>query len=65
MDWNYEVIVGTLKLGGNVPIAVLDMTHPCDVIRTNPPDVVQTLQARMGTGGNNVPLVLMENNDDL
>ena len=35
---------------------ILDMTHACDVIR-NCGDVVPNLQARMGTGGNQVPLV--------
>lgn len=35
---------------------VFDITHPCDVIRQNK-NVVQTLTHRMGTGGNNVPLV--------
>lgn len=37
-------------------VCILDMAHPCDVIRdcggTSP-----SLQARMGTGGNQVPLV--------
>lgn len=35
---------------------VFDITHPCDVIRQNK-NVVQTLTHRMGTGGNNVPLI--------
>ena len=35
---------------------VFDITHPCDVIRQNK-NVAQTLTNRMGTGGNNVPLV--------
>ena len=35
---------------------ILDMTHACDVIREGG-DVSPTLQARMGTGGNQVPLV--------
>lgn len=35
---------------------MFDITHPCDVIRQNK-NVVQTLTHRMGTGGNNVPLV--------
>lgn len=43
------------ECGGNKP-AILDMSHACDVIRdcggTSP-----SLQARMGTGGNQVPLV--------
>lgn len=35
---------------------MFDITHPCDVIRQNK-NVVQTLTHRMGTGGNNVPLI--------
>lgn len=35
---------------------ILDMAHPCDVIRVCG-DTVPTMGARMGTGGNNVPLV--------
>lgn len=35
---------------------VLDMTHACDVIRECG-ELVPSLQARMGTGGNQVPLV--------
>lgn len=42
------------QCGGNKP-AILDMTHACDVIRECG-DVVPTLNARMGTGGNQVPL---------
>lgn len=45
----------TAECGGNKP-AILDMSHACDVIRYcggTPP----SLQARMGTGGNQVPLV--------
>lgn len=37
-------------------VEVLDMTHACDVIRECG-ELVQSLQARMGTGGNQVPLV--------
>lgn len=37
-------------------VVVLDMTHACDVIRECG-ERVPTLQARMGTGGNQVPLV--------
>lgn len=36
--------------------SVYDMTHACDVIRAT--REVPTLQARMGTGGNQIPLVL-------
>lgn len=43
------------ECGGNKP-AILDMTHACDVIR-DCGQIVPTLQNRMGTGGNQVPLV--------
>lgn len=41
---------------------IYDMTHASDVIRES--DKSPTLQARMGTGGNQVPLVLSENGTD-
>lgn len=44
------------ECGGNKPAVVaLEMTHACDVIRECG-EVVPSLQARMGTGGNQVPL---------
>ena len=43
-------------------VKVYDMTHANDVIRES--DKSPTLQARMGTGGNQVPLVLSENGSD-
>lgn len=48
------------ECGGNKPAVVapavaLDMTHACDVIRECG-EPVPALQARMGTGGNQVPL---------
>lgn len=48
------------ECGGNKPAVVapavaLDMTHACDVIRECG-EQVPALQARMGTGGNQVPL---------
>lgn len=42
------------QCGGNKP-AILDMAHACDVIRECG-DIVPTLNARMGTAGNQVPL---------
>ena len=45
----------TLNANAHVPCAVLDMTHACDVIR-DCGEVSPSLQARMGTGGNQVPL---------
>jgi DNA (cytosine-5)-methyltransferase 1 len=41
-------------------IAILDMSHANDVIRECG-DVVPTLQSRMGTGGNQVPLTFQQN----
>ena len=38
--------------------SVYDMTHACDVIRES--ELSPTLQARMGTGGNQIPLVLSQ-----
>ena len=43
-------------------VKVYDMTHANDVIRES--DKSPTLQARMGTVGNQVPLVLSENGTD-
>lgn len=42
------------ECGGNKP-AILDMAHACDVIR-DCGGISPSLQARMGTGGNQVPL---------
>ena len=48
------------ECGGNKPAVVaLDMTNACDVIRECG-EVVPSLQARMGTGGNQVPLTYQE-----
>ena len=45
----------TLNANAHVPCVVLDMTHACDVIRECG-EQSPGLQARMGTGGNQVPL---------
>lgn len=45
----------TLNANAHVPCAVLDMSHACDVIR-DCGEVSPSLQARMGTGGNQIPL---------
>lgn len=45
----------TLNANAHVPCAVLDMSHACDVIR-DCGEVTPSLQARMGTGGNQIPL---------
>ena len=48
------------ECGGNKPAVVaLDMSHACDVIRECG-EVVPALQARMGTGGNQVPLTYQD-----
>lgn len=51
---------GTIKAGNDQTIfadclSVLDMSHACDVIR-DCGEVAPSLQARMGTGGNQIPL---------
>lgn len=44
------------ECGGNKPAVIaLDMSHACDVVR-NCGGISPSLQARMGTGGNQVPL---------
>ena len=49
------------ECGGNKPAVVaLDMTHACDVIRECG-EQAPSLQARMGTGGNQVPLTYQMN----
>lgn len=45
----------TLNASAHAPCAVLDMSHACDVIR-DCGEVAPSLQARMGTGGNQIPL---------
>ena len=47
-------MTSTLTARGHQPI-VFDITHACDVIRTNV-DICQSLTHHMGTGGNNVPI---------
>lgn len=53
-------ISGTLRAQehGHQP-TILDMTHACDVIR-DCGGIAPNLQARMGTGGNQVPLVFRQ-----
>ena len=45
----------TLNANAHVPCAVLDMSHDCDVIR-DCGETAPSLQARMGSGGNQIPL---------
>ena len=45
----------TLNSNAHVPCVALDMSHACDVI-WDCGEVAPSLQARMGTGGNQIPL---------
>lgn len=47
------------KNQGGIAVVALDMSHACDVIR-DCGEVVPSLQARMGTGGNQVPLTYQD-----
>lgn len=60
-QYEFSIIEGMAQtLTARGPSAVCyDMTHACDVIRESG-TVTPTLQARMGTGGNQIPLVLGE-----
>lgn len=49
----------TLNANAHVPCAVLDMSHACDVIR-DCGEIAPSLQARMGTGGNQVPMTYQD-----
>lgn len=49
----------TLNANAHVPCVALDMTHACDVIRECG-EQVPALQARMGTGGNQVPFTYQD-----
>lgn len=53
-------VSGTLRAQehGHQP-SILDMSHTCDVIR-DCGEIVPSLQARMGTGGNQVPLTYQD-----
>lgn len=54
-----EEVSPTLLASPSVTPAILDMSHACDVIR-DCGDVSPSLQARMGTGGNQVPFCVRE-----
>lgn len=48
----------TTRWGGQAPtVGIYDMTHADEVIRPVKDGIVPTLNARMGTGGNQVPVV--------
>lgn len=53
-----------LRSSANHPPIVFDITHPCDVIRTNK-GICQTLKHRMGTGGNQIPIVYDNGSEEL
>lgn len=53
-----------LRSSANHPPIIFDMGHACDVIRINK-GVCQTLQHRMGTGGNNIPVTYDNGNEKL
>ena len=61
-QYEFSIIEGMAQtLTARGPSAVCyDMTHACDVIRESG-STTPTLQARMDTGGNQVPLVLSDN----
>ena len=47
----------TLLAGKEMHVAIYDMTHADEVMRPVKDGIVPTLNARMGTGGNQVPVV--------
>ena len=57
---NFTPTLAAVPSGTNqTPAVVLDMTHACDVIRECG-ELAPSLQARMGTGGNQVPLTYQQ-----
>ena len=65
VSWDTAASAGAGKgtAGGTADcarIAVYDMTHADEVMRSVKDGIVPTLNARMGTGGNQVPVVLTE-----
>lgn len=52
-------------LGGGSENICYDMSHPVDVIRTYDDCKTPTLESRMGTGGNQIPLVLGMNSREI
>ena len=64
MSVSYDV-TGTLRTEthGHLPIVLLLEHHPNDSrIKISEDGICQTLSSRMGTGGGNVPLVLIYEN---
>ena len=56
---DFEKPCHTLNANAHAPCAVLDMSHACDVIR-DCGGIAPSLQARMGTGGNQVALTYQD-----
>lgn len=54
---NPVITDGTPPIKSKNRIAVYDMSHASDVVRPAKNDVIGTLQARMGTGGNQIPII--------
>ena len=52
-----EELAPTLLAGKEMHVAIYDMTHADEVMRPVKDGIVPTLNARMGTGGNQVPVV--------
>ena len=61
----YEEETSPTLRAGVVPVAIALEHHPADNrIRIQDGDAIQTLTSRMGTGGNNVPLIMTINRED-
>lgn len=54
---NPVIADGTPPIKSKNRLAVYDMSHASDVVRPIKNDVVGTLQARMDTGGNQIPII--------
>lgn len=52
-----KAVAAIAKTSTYKTVTAYDMTHADDVIRTYKNNIIGTLQARMGTGGNQVPII--------
>lgn len=52
-----EMVAEGVKTSTYKTVAAYDMTHASDVIRSFKNNIIGTLQARMGTGGNQIPII--------
>lgn len=59
-DRSHTLTAAAGMSGNNQPVVALDMSHACDVVRECG-EQATALQARMGTGGNQVPLTYQMN----